>query len=453
MNSQKKLTIKWGKETLPFETFASNIMEFKKEIANRTGVEPDRQKLLLKGKVLGDLDAIPENAVITLMGSSTFVPVTTDKIVFMEDLSPEEKAKLLREKGEELVYGLQNLGNTCYLNSTIQVLGRVPELRQAIKQNKGGNYNNELGRALCTVYEQLDKASDTVAPHSLVKTLFMINPMFAESDNGIPKQQDAEECYSLIVNSIRDTLPNISEEKFSDKLIDELFGVQMDIKMINVEDNSEIKAKKEIIYKLPCFIDSQTTELVAGLKASMNENIELFSDNLGRNTFFEKQQLLSRLPPYLTIQFMRFFWKKENVGTGAKGGKAKILKSVLFSKIIDVYDLCNIETKELLNLGREIETKMIKEDKNFRVDNVQQGPNMIPTGRYQLIALLTHQGRSSESGHYIGWVHKKDDTWIKYDDDKISYVNTADILELKGGGDWPMAYISIYKRLEVPFNQ
>ena len=130
-----------------------------------------------------------------------------------------------------------------------------------------------------------------------------------------------------------------------------------------------------------------------------------------------------------------------------------LLKSVLFPKIIDIYDLCSDDLKELLNLGRAIETQLLKADKDFRIDNVQPGQNMIPTGRYQLISLVTHQGRSSESGHYIGWAHKKGDTWIKYDDETVSTVNITDILELKGGGDWPMAYISIYKRLEVPFQQ
>ena len=163
--------------------------------------------------------------------------------------------------------------------------------------------------------------------------------------------------------------------------------------------------------------------------------------------------MLNRLPPYLTVQFMRFFWKKGNVETGAKEGKAKILKSILFSKIIDVYDLCSDSTKELLNLGREIETKLLKEDKNFRIENVEKTNNMIPTGRYQLIGIVTHQGRSSDSGHYIGWTHKKDEKWTKFDDDTITTVNMSDILELKGGGDWHMAYICVFKRLEVPFTE
>jgi len=131
------------------------------------------------------------------------------------------------------------------------------------------------------------------------------------------------------------------------------------------------------------------------------------------------------------------------------------LKSVIFSKIIDLYDLCDDGTKEILNLGRGIETKMLKDDRNFKIENIVNPGNkeMIPTGRYQLIAVLTHQGRSSDAGHYIAWTHKKDDKWTKYDDDTTTLVNLTDVLELKGGGDWHMAYICVYKRMEVPFTE
>ena len=35
------------------------------------------------------------------------------------------------------------------------------------------------------------------------------------------------------------------------------------------------------------------------------------------------------------------------------------------------------------------------------------------SGYYELVAVLTHQGRSSSSGHYVGWVSLKNGrTWI-----------------------------------------
>lgn len=461
MESNKKISIKWNKENLSLETNATNIADFKKEISIKTLVEPNRQKLFFKGKVLDDsylLTNIPDNSLLTMTGIPSMqsaISTTTDKkIVFLEDLSNEEKAKMLRDQGEDIVYGLKNLGNTCYLNSTLQCLGRVPELRKSLEDTLNGNFQTGLVKEIGKVYKQLDSAHDTVVPESLVYTLRTINPLFAEQERGVFKQQDAEECWSILINSVREVLKNnCQSEKFSQYLTDELFGIEMEVQLQNIEENSEVKSKKEIQFKLPCFIDNQTNDLMEGLKGSLKENIELHSDILGRNSIFQKSQLINRLPPYLTVQFMRFFWKQANVSTGSKAGKAKILKSVLFSKFIDLYDLCTESTKVILDLGRKIESKMLKDDKNFRIDSVinSEGREMIPTGRYQLIAVVTHQGRSADSGHYIGWTHKAEDKWTKYDDDTITTVNVTDILELKGGGDWHMAYICIYKRLEVPF--
>lgn len=65
--------------------------------------------------------------------------------------------------------------------------------------------------------------------------------------------------------------------------------------------------------------------------------------------------------------------------------------------------------------------------------------------------MLTHQGRSSSSGHYVSWVKRKEDEWIKFDDDKVSIVTPEDILRLSGGGDWHIAYVLLYgpRRVEI----
>lgn len=78
------------------------------------------------------------------------------------------------------------------------------------------------------------------------------------------------------------------------------------------------------------------------------------------------------------------------------------------------------------------------------------GENM--SGLYELVAVLTHIGRSSDSGHYMSWVRDQHDSdlWWKFDDDKVSSVNAEEVLKLDGGGDWHMAYLCVYKERQLP---
>ena len=72
------------------------------------------------------------------------------------------------------------------------------------------------------------------------------------------------------------------------------------------------------------------------------------------------------------------------------------------------------------------------------------------SGYYILQAVLTHKGRSSNSGHYVGWVRQKGETWLKCDDDEVSPVHEEDVLKLSGGGDWHTAYLLLYGPRKLP---
>lgn len=63
--------------------------------------------------------------------------------------------------------------------------------------------------------------------------------------------------------------------------------------------------------------------------------------------------------------------------------------------------------------------------------------------------MLTHKGRSADSGHYVSWVKQSDNSWIQFDDDQLIPRKEDEIVTLSGGGDWHMAYLLLYRAQRV----
>lgn len=187
----------------------------------------------------------------------------------------------------------------------------------------------------------------------------------------------------------------------------------------------------------------------SGLNSRLVETITKKSELLGKDCLYTKTSKINRLPAYLTIQFVRFFYKENN------STSAKILKDIKFSLALDVFELCTDELQQKLlpmrNAFKEADDKKVDAlTKGQTVpggDNDKSGekfqhpysfaddPGSNNSGLYELQAVLTHKGRSSSSGHYVAWVRRKQDEWFKCDDDNVSLVTSEEILKLSGGGE------------------
>ena len=124
------MNVKWGKQVLSnveCDT-GQDVLTFRTILYTLSNVPVDKQKIMVKGKVLKDEDdlskvaGLKEGATIMMMGTAEEKGLKEPEkpIKFLEDMTAEEKAAALHEKAQiVLPAGLENLGNTCYMNSTV----------------------------------------------------------------------------------------------------------------------------------------------------------------------------------------------------------------------------------------------------------------------------------------------------------------------------------------------
>ncbi|KAI9670803.1 MAG: deubiquitinating enzyme [Trizodia sp. TS-e1964] len=349
---------------------------FKYQLYSITGVEPDRQKILVKGGQLKDETELSTLGIkpghnFIMMGTpsdvSNVLERPKEKMRFLEDMTSAEIAKA----DGAIPAGLQNLGNTCYMNSTLQVLRSVPEMQQELVKYKPpvSDSSSSLGAvhgfgsesiapvmdltaALRDLYHQMAETQEGFPPFVFLSSLRKFFPQFAQmsKDRRGYAQQDAEEAWSQIISVlkarliIKDTTPgSASETSFVDKYLGLTSQFTLECDEPAAKEAGEVIVMGEEEYlKLNCHISSSTNHLADGILAALDEKIEKHSSVLGREAVFTKKSRLSRLPKYLTVHFVRFFWKRE------AQKKAKIMRKVTFPRELDVIEFCTDELKKKL---------------------------------------------------------------------------------------------------------
>lgn len=466
-------------------------LTLKMQISSLTNVPPERQKVLVRGGPLKD-DVLLQNVglkanqAVMVLGTPLEQIIKSDSVgivQFVEDVKGKNggNGNIINANIMNLPSGLTNLGNTCYLNSSIQLLYTIDELRDDLKKYKQIGPSTDMSNALVSnlkgLFERIeDGHGEKVIPLNFLKSVRDTFPQFQEiSPEGMYKQQDAEEAYSQILNVILNKFPDLEKD----------FKIEFktETKCLESSNNDDIKYDFEDSLKLSCHINSHTNFLIDGLRNGLKETIEKHNDSLNRNAKYEISRKITKLPKYLTVHFVRFFWKRET------GKKAKIMRKVQFPFQLDVLELVDEHERESKIKARDEIFKIEKEnEEEFRqlkklkpnqalttreqyeqqneemkkmkvkskdrfkevfgnIEGFHKGEN--PSSIYELGGIIAHQGASADSGHYQAFIKDDNDLtgdrWYKFNDDVVSVIDKEKIAALAGGSEGDSALILIYK--------
>ena len=475
----------------------------------------------------------PGKTTLSLMGTATATITATasgaNNVTFVEDMTKTEALKATNATPP----GLNNLGNTCFMNSTLQCLRQIPELRAGLNcaetiQNSSPEmkFTQDLNR----LFRQMDNtfAPDAVTPHQFVSTLRRLFPLFAQTGpRGGFVQQDAEELYGTVMRCLSTSLTRGSlgnsaaalDEVMGNReglptcnsLIDSLFKIQFETKETCAETEDEnVVTRTSEGDKLLCNIiggggsDQKVDHLYQGLELSLSGEIEKRSEKLQRNAVWKRDTKISRLPRYLCVQYMRFYWKKREPTAmdPSVGTNCKMKRRVQFNDVIDMYKFCSPNLQKILKVARDAAVDLkeheatdsstndgTKKDTKSSGETKEDTSGDVPTpmeiddddedaaalaaalamstgsgstqqqfagyglssdfqGVYEMFAIVTHIGRSANSGHYMGWVRSQPgtDEWVRFNDSEVAECKFVDIKDLDGGtGDNDMVYIALYR--------
>ena len=94
-----------------------------------------------------------------------------EEVKFMEDMAPEGMAALM---AAGLPFGFGNLGNTCYMNSTLHVLKTAQEFSETVKS--AASVSDPLVRETQNVFKKMESATDVIEPHAFWERLKQRKP-------------------------------------------------------------------------------------------------------------------------------------------------------------------------------------------------------------------------------------------------------------------------------------
>ncbi|KAJ6923680.1 ubiquitin carboxyl-terminal hydrolase 23 [Populus alba x Populus x berolinensis] len=303
--------------------------------------------------------------------------------------------------------GLENLGNTCFLNSVVQCLTYTEPLAAYLQSGKHQNSCHVAGFcALCAIQKHVSRALQSsgrsLVPKDLVSNLRCISRNFRNA-----RQEDAHEYMVNLLESMHKCclpsgVPSESPAAYETSLVHKIFGGSL-CSQVECQQCSYCSNKFDPFLDLSLEIAKADT-LPALLRnftaAEMLDGGEKHyqCQRCKQKVRAKKRLTVQKAPHVLTIHLKRFH---------AHDPGRKVDRKVIFDRSLDM--------KPFVSGSYEGDLK------------------------YSLYGVLVHYGHNTHSGHYVCFVRTSSGIWHLLNDNQVRQVSEKAVLDQK-------AYMLFYVR-------
>ncbi|XP_006158418.1 ubl carboxyl-terminal hydrolase 18 isoform X1 [Tupaia chinensis] len=316
--------------------------------------------------------------------------------------------------------GLHNIGQTCCLNSLIQVFMMNLDFTKILKRITVPRGAEEQRRSvpfqlLLLLEKMQDSRQKAVQPMELACCLQMyIMPLFV--------QHDAAQLYLMIWNLIKDQIMDVDLVE----RLQALYIIRMKEALVCL-DCTEESSRNSSMLALPLSLFDMNSKPLKTLEDALHcffqprelaSKSKCFCENCGKKTRGKQVLKLTHLPQTLTIHLMRFSIRNSRTD--------KICHSLYFPQSLDLNQVLPTE----LDL----------------CDAAEQAG-----GQYELFAVIAHVG-VADFGHYCAYIRNPGDgRWFCFNDSNVSLVSWEDIQCTYGNNNYrwqETAYLLVYMKTE-----
>lgn len=331
--------------------------------------------------------------------------------------------------------GLQNMGNTCYMNSVLQCLLHLGALSDCLSAlSTRFSTEQPMTQALERTFMTLSVSkSKSYAPREFRKTLITRFPMFAGYE-----QQDAQEMLRMVLDCIDEENKHpcpLREGKKAPSFVSHLFEGQLETQ-ITCTRCHKVSKKKDSFHELPLSLPDldalNNVREEQGREQVTRRWGTAFTDWMGITSGAE-MSLQDCVDAFCSAEMLEGNnqYQCENCKTTTDSKKIVVISQL--PSILCVY-------LKRFRYGRDGGDKLSNAVK-FPMRGWNPTPLAADSGLYDLCGMVNHRGTVS-GGHYVAYTHRGG-KWFECNDSYVCEVSSSSV-------ETTEAYILFYTRRPSP---